>query len=220
MDAKDVLAAIQSSDLETLEGIINAQPDLANARDENGVSLLLQAAYHRHWEMVEVFLAHKKILDIFEAAALNRSERIKQLSKTEPDLTRAWSSDGFTALHLASFFGHLESVEILVANGADVTTTSRNPMTVAPIGSASSSGQTKIVEFLLAHGAEVDAPQTGGVTALHSAAHNGNQPLVRLLLLNGADPSLRMDDGRNAVDMARDNGHDTVVQLLEAALQK
>ena len=88
------------------------------------------------------------------------------------------------------------------------------------IGSASSSGQTEIVEFLLAQGAEVDAPQTGGVTALHSAAHNGNQPLVILLLSKGADPKLRTDDGRNAVDMARDNGHDAVVQLLESALQE
>jgi len=220
MDAKDVLAAIQSRDLETLEGIIKAQPDLASARDEDGVSLLLQAAYYRNREMMALFLAHKKTLDIFEAAALDRSERIKELVETESDLTRAWSSDGFTALHLASFFGNLESVKILVTNGADVTTTSRNPMAVAPMGSASSSGQTEIVEFLLAQGAEVDAPQTGGVTALHSAAHNGNQPLVILLLSKGADPKLRTDDGRNAVDMARDNGHDAVVQLLESALQE
>ncbi len=220
MDTKDLQVAIQNGDQESLERAIAAHPDLSNARDENGVSLLLLAAYNRKWEMAEVLLSHKNTLDIFEATSFDRSELVKALLETEPPLALAWSPDGFTALHFAAFFGRPEPAKILVAKGADVSARSRNPIAVAPLGSAAASGQTEIAEVLIANGAEVDAPQSGGITPLHSAAHNGNKALVTLLLAKGADPSLRTDDGRNSLDMARESHHENIAQLLESSLMK
>jgi ankyrin repeat protein len=216
MDAKDMAKAIQNGELEALQKAMDARPELANVRDENGVSLLLQAAYHRKWEVADLVLSYKETLDIFEAAAFNHSERIKQLVEDEPHSMGAWSPDGFTALHLAAFFGRLDAVETLVANGAEVSVPSRNPMAVTPLGSAAAGSHHEIVEVLLTHGAEVDAQQTGGYTALHTAAHSGDQDLVKKLLSHGADRSLRTDEGKNAADMARERNFYDIERLLES----
>lgn len=211
-----MLKAIQNGEIEILQKALDARPELADGRDEGGVSLPLQAAYHRKWEIADLFLSYKETLDIFEAAAFNQSERINRLVENEPQLTSAWSPDGFTALHLAAFFGRLDAVEILVTKGAEVSVPSRNPMAVTPLGSAAAGRYHEIVEALLAHGAEVDAQQSGGYTALHAAAHGGNQELVKTLLSHGADPSLRTDDGRTAADMAREESFHDLAQLLES----
>lgn len=216
MDAKDVQKAIQNGELELLQRAMKTHPELANERDENGMSILLQAAYHRKWEIADLVLSYKKILDIFEAAAFNRSERIKQLIENEPQSIDAWSPDGFSALHLAAFFGRVDAVEILAANGAEVSFPSRNPMAVTPLGSAAAGGHHEIVEILLAHGADVDSQQSGGFTALHAAAHSGNQELVKTLLTHGADRSLRTDEGKTAADMAREKSFHDLARLLES----
>jgi ankyrin repeat protein len=49
---------------------------------------------------------------------------------------------------------------------------------------------------LLAHGADVNARQGGGFTALHAAAASSDAELARLLLAAGADATARADDGR------------------------
>ena len=50
--------------------------------------------------------------------------------------------------------------------------------------------------MLLERGADADAAQGGGATALHSAAMARNEALARLLVEHGADPERPMDDGR------------------------
>ena len=55
-----------------------------------------------------------------------RSARLEELLREDPELARAWSPDGFTALHYAAFFGSPEAVRALVAAGADLEARSTN----------------------------------------------------------------------------------------------
>jgi ankyrin repeat protein len=71
--------------------------------------------------------------------------------------------------------------------------------------------------LLLDHGAEVDARQQAGYTALQAAAIHGDEELSDLLLSRGADPALRSDDGKSAADLAREKGHQALAGRLEAA---
>ena len=72
------------------------------------------------------------------------------------------------------------------------------------------------IEILVAAGADVDAQQQGGYTALHAAALHGLDDMAALLLTAGADPAVTTDDGERAVDLARRGGHDALATVLGA----
>jgi ankyrin repeat protein len=189
---------------------------LASARDENGVSLLMQAAYQRRHEIVEMLRSRKKALDVFEAAALGDESGLGELLAKGPSSVHAWSPDGFTALHFAAFFRQPACAKLLVANSADVGAVARNPMAVTPLHSAAASREIQIVRLLLEKGAEVDARQHGGFTALHAAAMHGDEALAQLLLSYGADPTRKADNGSDASSLAREKGHETLAGTLRS----
>ena len=155
-------------------------------------------------------------LDICEAAAVGADERVQQLLGEDAGAAARRSPDGFTPLHLASFFGHEQAARLLVAGGADVNVRAENANRVAPLHSAAAGGHTAIAELLLDAGAAPDETQEGGFTPLHSAAHNGDLRLVERLLQDGADPRRATDDGRTAVDLAAEAGHEEVLDRLRA----
>src|SRR5207302_4805426 len=85
-------------------------------------------------------LAGDPVLDVFEAAALGRTKRLRELLDKDPSLANAWAGDGFQPLGLASFFGHTDAVRVLVERGAEVNSASRNRMKVMPLHSAAATG--------------------------------------------------------------------------------
>jgi len=117
-------------------------------------------------------------------------------------LAKAYSNDGFTALHLATFFGQPEAAEELLCHGADMNAVATNPMKVAVINSAAASGRADLVKMVLRAGANPNARQMMGYTALHAAAARDSVEMVQALLDAGADPSLRSDDGQFPADKA------------------
>jgi uncharacterized protein len=181
------------------------------------VSPILQALYEGREGDAEALLAEGPALDAFEAAALGRVDRLRELLDAEPALVGAWSPDGFQALHLAAFFGRPEAAELLLERGADPASVARHDfIRVTPLHSAvaqEGAEDLRTVQALLDHGAPVDAGVEGGATALHSAAFNGNVAIVEVLLARGANPNAARDDAKTPLDLAREQGHEDVVQL-------
>jgi ankyrin repeat protein len=163
-------------------------------------SELLDALYRGDCTAVAVKLGQAPELTIFEAAAVGRSDRVHELLLLEAGFVDLWSPDGFTALHLAAFFGHAEVARELLKRGADVSPVSRNALGVQPINSAAAGGHTDIVRALLDHGADPDARLEGGFRPIHAAAQNGNDELAALLVERGADETAVTDDGRTVAD--------------------
>lgn len=180
------------------------------------VSDVLQHLYRGDQAGAEAAAATRAALDVFEAAALGRVERITALAAQDGDCVRAFAADGFTPLQLAAFFGRTEAARTLVALGADVGAMSRNPMQLQALHSAAARGAHALMALLLDAGADADARQTGGYTALQSRAGHGDLAGVQLLLARGADPRAATDDGRTALDLAREKGHHEVVALLQS----
>jgi ankyrin repeat protein len=209
--------AVRTGDLKGLAELLASDPSVAAARDENGLSLLMRACYQSRWEMVEMLRGKVPPLDLFEAAAVPGGEaRGAELLAAGPGLAAAWSPDGFTALHLASFFGREPMAGLLLERGADPDAVARNAMRVRPLHSASASHSSAIVRRLLDSGADVNAKQNGGWTPLHAAAMFGDLSLLELLLDCGADPSVANDDGKTALDMAAEKGHAEVLEALRS----
>jgi ankyrin repeat protein len=181
------------------------------------VSPILQALYEGRAADADALLAEEPELDVFEAAGVGRTGRVRELLDSDPALVQAWSPDGFQALHLAAFFGHAGAAGALLERGADPSVLSRHEFVkVTPLHSAVASEgaeDLRTVEVLLAHGAPVDARAEGGATPLHSAASNGSVAIVQALLAGGADPNAPKDDGKTPLDLARERGHGDVLKL-------
>jgi uncharacterized protein len=205
-DAGRMLEAASAGDTDAVERLLEADPALAAARGADGVSAILQARYHGHAWMAERLADSVAELDLFEAAALGRVDRVDEMVQADPEMVRSTAADGFTALHLAAFFGQLEATAVLLEHGAAPDVVAANSSRVRPLHSATAGGHAAIVGLLLERGADPDARQSGGYVPLHASAALGDVVSVRLLLDHGADRALRTDDGRLASDLASGDG--------------
>jgi len=154
------------------------------------VSELMNALYQRQADEVDRLLAADPELDLFEAAALGRTERLAELAAD----VGARAPDGFSALHLACFFGQLEAARLLIERGAEVNLSADNPTQVFPLHSAAAGRSVEIVSLLLEHGAEANARQHGGWTALQAAVMHDDAAMAGILLDGGANPDQAADD--------------------------
>jgi ankyrin repeat protein len=211
----DVFELVTAGDVEGLRKLVAEHPSAAAARDEQGLSAVLQAQYRGRDDMVAVLLEADPELDLFEISALGVSDRVAAALDADPGQVNAWSPDGFTPLHLAVFFGHGATARMLIARGADVRAISRNPMEVMPLHSAAAGRSRPAVEAVLDADIDVDARSHGGFTALHDAAQNGDLAIVELLLERGADPTATDERGRTPRALATEAGHPDIADLLE-----
>ncbi|GAX86287.1 hypothetical protein CEUSTIGMA_g13699.t1 [Chlamydomonas eustigma] len=79
---------------------------------------------------------------------------------------------------------------------------------------AAKAGNLIEVKDLLDKGADKEAKDKNGSTALHGAAENGHKDVVALLIEKGADKEAKNDSGLTALHWAALNGHKDVVALL------
>jgi ankyrin repeat protein len=214
---QQVIAAIQSGNLEQLRHALAQDPSAASARDANGVTAIMLTLYHRRKEMADLLLQAHPATDLFEATSLGQSDRIRQLIAVDPSLLSARSADGFTALHFAAFFAQEVAARVLIDAGAPVDLPANNAMQVRPLHSAATARSLPIVRLLLEHGADPNARQHGGWVSIHSAAQNGDLAIVELLMQHGADPTLANDSGVTALKLAQDKGHTILADRLSAA---
>jgi len=216
--ADDLIAAVQAGDADRVAALVAMDPTLASARDAAGISAIMLSRYRFDRAVTDALLSADPDLDIYEAVTLGFADRIEESLLEQPERARAFSADGFTALHLAAFFGKAEAARILLDRGASVDAYGHNDLANQPLHAAAAGRHHEVCRVLLTAGADVRATQHGGFTPLHQAAQHGDVEMTELFLSAGADPSVLTADGRSAEDLAEAAGHaDLADRLREMA---
>jgi uncharacterized protein len=222
MTRDEFLEAIDRGDEEAVRDGLLDDPSLAASRDRDGVSATMHALYRGRATIAAQVAQALPELDVFEAAALGRVDRLRELLRGDATLARARTGDGFTALHYPAFFGEGDAAgatSALLDAGSDVNARSANDFAVLPLHSAVAGNHADVAALLIDAGADVNARQRHGWTPLHGAAHTGALETVERLLAAGADPSAMNDDGVTSADLAAEAGHDAVMARLRGDAQ-
>jgi ankyrin repeat protein len=203
LDVSTIFDLIESGDAKGIRELLNRQPDAAATRDQLGLSAFMRAAY-TGGEVFDAVRAVDPPLDAFVRIVAGERDGLPA-----PD---AWTSDGFTGLHLAAFARNAPAARRLLEAGAEPNVLATASFAqVTPLGTCAFAGANDVARLLLEHAADTELTGDRGGTPLHSAAQNGNRELVELLLAHGADRHARTESGRTPADLA---AHDELRALL------
>ncbi|VDN27794.1 unnamed protein product [Gongylonema pulchrum] len=139
----------------TLEEQLKGVESLDERTEDHQLSLLhLICAGHSEQQA-------EKIVQLFDACGDDEAKK-EMLLKHQ-------SKNGFSALHFAVYKGETETVEELLAAGADVDFGGRNKL--PPLHLAVMCGNDELVDRLIEHGASLNAVDFVHFTPLHSATY-------------------------------------------------
>uniref|UniRef100_A0A8C1D511 Ankyrin repeat domain 28b n=1 Tax=Cyprinus carpio carpio TaxID=630221 RepID=A0A8C1D511_CYPCA len=204
--------------------------DILNDSDVRApVSPLHLAAYHGHHQALEVLV--QSLLDLDVRTAQGHTPLDLAAFKGHVECVDVLINQGAsilvkdytlkrTPIHAAATNGHSECLRLLIGN-ADLQNCGvlfiyvilRTPLMLSVLG-----GHTDCVYSLINKGANVDAKDKRGRTALHRGAVTGHEECVEVLLQHSASFMVRDCRGRSPVHLAAACGHVGVLGgLLHAA---
>jgi ankyrin repeat protein len=241
--ARSMHELVTEDNVQAMQEAVAQDPESVNQLNESGLPPLYTAALYRIRQAIDFLLEHGAVVDIFACAYLGKATDADILLKQNPDLARATTSNGMTALHHAAQAGHLDVVDILLRYYADVNALDNHGRTAlmeaCHAGPWKSEPAEGIIQLLLDHNAQIDLFQaaamgrTGliesildregslidsaddrGRTALFQAAGNNRFAAVKLLVERGADVNRSDAVGIAALHRTSQECSDELIQYL------
>jgi len=191
--------------------VAHAQVESVASRVQGGMEILFDPdkPYFESWVQLHDFDVryHEALANpesgarpLYYAALCGFHELVERLILKYPQYANAWGGILGTALHAASYQGHLQVVRLLLLYGAGVDVRGYSNRT--PLNDASGSGHRDVVQCLLDHGADVNSQDGNDRTPLYWAAYFGYIDVVRVLLEHGADVNSKSGSGYTALHIA------------------
>ncbi|KAK7115490.1 ankyrin repeat domain-containing protein 27-like [Littorina saxatilis] len=149
----------------------------------------------------------------------DKCEKVVSASRNDSDLVTTYTRDnkGYTALHMAAYYGQGQLIDLLIQSGAVVDATDYLGLT--PLHLACQRGYQKDMLLLLHFGADVMCKDNDGNTPLHHCCYNGHEDCVKALVFS--DSTIRRlevntmnEHGDTALHMAAKWGYESIVKTL------
>ena len=209
------LTAAAVGDVDALTTLIDADPNIALARNRFDSTPLHFAAWAGHVDATEILLEHGANVDAFDrygmppllyAAYWGRHENTVELLLDRGagiywkniwgkgmaaydaifDHNHWLARKGGSDVHSAALEGNIPKLrEILAEDSTRVSERSQSAAT--PLHFAASGNQTDAIRLLLEMGANLEAKMDRGISPLYSAARAGSADATELLISHGAD---------------------------------
>jgi ankyrin repeat protein len=205
---------VTTENVQAMQAAFAQDPESVNRLNESGLPPLYTAALYRNLQAIDLLLEHGAVVDIFACAFLGKAADAEILLKQNPELARATTPTGMTALHYAVRGGKLPLIKLLLERGARVDALDEDGLT--PLlhlsKTRSKADPIPVMELLAASGANIDARDETQGTLLMYFARQGKAEPVQWLLAHGADRNARNNNGKTAAEFGRT--HAGIVRLL------
>lgn len=213
-NAADLFTALRAGDIAAVAKMIEAQPALAQARNEQGISAVLMACYMGRKQIRDLLIEKGTSLELHEAAAAGHLPRVKELVAGNPERAQSYSPDGFPVMALAAAFGHEDIARYLHGEGAEINAAATNGTGYTALTGAVAGSHASLAKWLVENGADVNYRYAQGHSPLLEAAANGKLEIVKMLVAHGADAHVRTEGGKNALNFAQERGHQELAGYL------
>ncbi|CAG8393438.1 unnamed protein product [Penicillium salamii] len=126
----------------------------------------------------------------------------------------ASTDDGFTAMHFAAMQGHLDTITVLIKEGADIN--SSNDRGKTPLHLAAAIDHPTAVKLFVQEGADLGAKTEDGYTPVGLAIRNGNSSVIETMIQLGIDvnDATVLGEGERLIHFAAACGKEGIVELL------
>lgn len=199
-----------------------------NAQNEAGETPLIVAAKNGLTDLLEKMIRAKFKLDTQDAkgntalmyAVENKYvDIIDELINAGADIN-VKNNEGKTVLRMAVMRGMVDDIKTFIELGADAKEKDDDDYTLLMLASYLYYNQKGILPLLIDAGAEVNAQDSDGTSALMIAASRGWVESVQELLKAGADVEAVDVTGRQALDYAQNEDIKTLLRQEEAKLER
>jgi hypothetical protein len=131
-------------------------------------------------------------MDVYTACSLGDYAIVREFLKSDSKkvAVNKINRGGWTPLMYAAYVGHDTIVTLLLENQVNVDVRTSNKAATA-LMLAASCGNEAVVYFLLSSGADINAMDKNGYTALFYAVLQGHQNIVKMLIDSNADMEKR-----------------------------
>jgi hypothetical protein len=209
--------AIRRDDAAAVAADLDREPSLREARDDRGRSGFGVALIAGSARAAALLRARGYQPDAVECAWIGDWARFDKIAR--PAMADADHPLGGSTMWAAARGGVGAEIWRVYAQGATPNPAMPRAGATSPLRAAFEHRDVGVAEMtaanLLANGADPNAREPGGSSALHAAAARGARELVAMLVRKGADPDRRDDRGRTPIELADRGGHREVVALLE-----
>ncbi len=219
----EIHEAAKAGELDKVKSLLKKAPELVNAKDQQGRTPLHWACRGQNYELLAYLVekgADVNALDNNQTAPLHSLAVRNGVKEAELLINKGadvniLTYDNQTPLHFAASYNQIDIAALLVEKGAKLELRDnwvRTPLVYC----ARERGGPEMTKLFIQAGADVNASNEFGETALSLAAWRGKEEVVNILLDAGAEVPVTGTHARSHLMFAASRGLENLFNRLDA----